>query len=269
MSDSPAPDAATASNSVTEWTRIGGVLVGRDDLLNAIGALSALPESDPVIIKSLKDLASPLAKTKYRLLADQYLREHPEDSQPKTAGLKHPPVRRVAFIRMLERHLNKLDEIASAADVAGHPSVPDALDDTDARRRRITRDVVARQGQAQFRDALIRAYDGRCAVTGCDSPYALEAAHIRPYRGEHTNIVTNGLLMRADIHALFDFGLLAVNPETRAVVISDRLPGDHYQSLQNRPLNLPASPDLHPSHDLLAERWTWFEDKQTALPLTS
>ena len=268
MSDSPGPDTGTASTSVTQWTRIGGVLVQRDDLIEAIGALSALPDSDTIIIKSLKDLASPLANTNYRLLADQYLRGHPEGSQLDTTGLKHPPVRRVAFIRMLRGHLHKLDELTSAADTSGHPPAPDALDDTDARKR-ITRDAVARQGQAQFRNALISAYEGCCAITGCDSPDALEAAHIRPYLGEYTNVVTNGLLLRADIHTLFDLGLLAVNPATRTVVISDLLSGDHYKSLQGRPLTLPANPELHPNHALLTERWTWFEDKQTGLPTTS
>lgn len=171
---------------------------------------------------------------------------------------------------MLDRHLRKLDELASVAAAAAAEDRPetDDLDDTDARMR-ITRDVVARQGQAQFRDMLVRAYSGRCAVTGCDSPYALEAAHIRPYRGEHTNVVANGLLLRADIHTLFDLGLLAVNPATLTVVISDQLPGDHYISLKDRPLNLPANPKLHPSHTLLAERWVWFQDKQTGLAPTS
>ena len=262
MSDSQGLDAGTASASAAQWTRIGGILVEREDLIKAIGALSALPDSDTIIIRSLMDLSSPLANTKYRLLADQYLRDHPEDSQQETTGLKHPPVRRVAFIHMLERHLQKLDELSSAADISGHSPAPDALDDTDARKR-IMRDVVARQGQAQFRDALIRAYEGRCAITGCDSPYALEAAHIRPYLGEHTNVVTNGLLLRADIHGLFDLGLLAVHPATRTVVISDRLSGDHYKSLQGRPLNLPTNPVLHPSAALLTQRWTWFADKQT------
>jgi hypothetical protein len=124
MSDSPGLDAEMASPSGAQWTRIDGVLVDRDDLIKAIGALSALPDSDTIIIKSLKDLASPLANTRYRLLADQYLRDHPEDGQSKMTGLKHPPVRRVAFIRMLEWHLRKLDELTSAAGIAGNPPVP-------------------------------------------------------------------------------------------------------------------------------------------------
>jgi len=53
MSDSPGMGAGTASTSVNQWTRIGGVLVERDDLIKAIGALSALPDSGTIIIKSL------------------------------------------------------------------------------------------------------------------------------------------------------------------------------------------------------------------------
>lgn len=54
MSDYPEPAAGPAS----AWTRVGGALVDRNDILRAISALSALPDSDTVIIKSLKDIGS-------------------------------------------------------------------------------------------------------------------------------------------------------------------------------------------------------------------
>jgi hypothetical protein len=260
VSNYPEPDAGLAS----AWTRIGGALVDRDEILSAIGALSGLQDSDTIIIKSLKGVGSPLADTDYRWLADQYLREHSEESQADAAGLKHPPRRRLAFIRMLQHHLRKLDELAAAAP-AGPPPDAIALDDVDARTR-VTREVVSRQGQAQFRNMLIKAYEGRCAITGCDIPYALEAAHIRPYRGEHTNVVTNGLLLRADIHTLFDLALLAVNPVTLTVVLSDQIAGDHYTPLKDRPLKPPADPQSHPDSALLAERWEWFYTMQTSTP---
>jgi hypothetical protein len=84
-------------------------------------------------------------------------------------------------------------------------------DDYDARLR-VVRQIVARQGQFAFRSALLEAYQGRCAVTGCDATAALEAAHLRPYRGPDSNTVTNGLLLRADIHTLLDLRLLAPDP---------------------------------------------------------
>jgi putative restriction endonuclease len=176
---------------------------------------------------------------------------------------------------MLQQHLRELDarllldaDLAPEATDGDDLQTPDTLSDTDARTR-VMRDIVARQGQSHFRNALMRAYGGRCAVTRCDSPYALEAAHIRPCYGEHTNVVSNGLLLRADIHTLFDLGLLAVNPATLAIVLSDWLPGGHYKEFQGTLLTSPDNPGLRPSQALLAERWAWFESKQAALPQTS
>ncbi|WP_396954399.1 HNH endonuclease [Nocardioides pantholopis] len=51
-----------------------------------------------------------------------------------------------------------------------------------------------------FRASLLAAYDGQCAVTDTRTEAGLEAAHLRPYRVPASNVVTNGLLLRADIH---------------------------------------------------------------------
>lgn len=84
------------------------------------------------------------------------------------------------------------------------------------------REVAERRGQEPFRKALLNAYDGRCAVTGCDAVDApLEAAHISPYRGPQSNHVTNGLLLRAHIHTLFDVDLVCVRPEDLRVVLAE------------------------------------------------
>ncbi len=89
----------------------------------------------------------------------------------------------------------------------------DLGDVTDLRERRIA-EVVRRRGQAKFRAALIDAYEGKCVITRCDATEALEAAHISPYRGEKTNHPQNGLLLRADLHSLFDLGLIVIEPST-------------------------------------------------------
>jgi HNH endonuclease len=275
MSDALVPGTGAPPRSSAQWTFVDRILVERDDLIGAIEALSALPDADTIIIKTLRTMGSPLARTHYRGLADEYERDHPGEIPMQATSLKHPPRRRVAFIRMLQQHLRELDarlpldaDLAPDASDGDDPQVPDSLSDADARTR-VRRDIVTRQGQSPFRDALMRAYGGRCAVTGCDSPYALEAAHIRPYRGQHTNVVSNGLLLRADIHTLFDLGLLAVNPATLTIVLSDWLPGTHYKQFQDTPLTSPDSPELRPSQSLLTERWAWFQGKQAASPQTS
>lgn len=66
-----------------------------------------------------------------------------------------------------------------------------------------------RPKQDEFRQALLLAYEGRCAITGCDVESALEAAHVADWRSE--NDAGAGVLLRADLHRLFDDGLLVID----------------------------------------------------------
>jgi putative restriction endonuclease len=138
-----------------------------------------------------------------------------------------------------------------------------AADDYDARLR-LYRQIVARQGQSAFRSALMQAYQGRCAVTGCDAAAALEAAHLRPYRGPESNTVTNGLLLRSDIHTLLDQRLLAVDPQTRKIAVSKLLAGTHYEPLSGHRVTQPAEPRQHPGQDALDTNWRDFTQAEEA-----
>ena len=89
-------------------------------------------------------------------------------------------------------------------------------------RQRTTQEVVARLGQGRFRDMLLSAYGGKCAVTGCSIPEVLEAAHIIPYSGDPSDHVCNGLLLRSDIHMLFDAHLIAIDPTKMTIITSSR-----------------------------------------------
>lgn len=116
-------------------------------------------------------------------------------------------------------------------------------------RAKVLAEVTRRQGQSRFRKDLIAAYDGKCAITGCRIRPLLEAAHIYPYKGKDTNHVTNGLLLRADIHTLFDLGLIAIRPD-RTLDICESLTGTIYAQLKG--LNLPKVAEKHPHPDALA-----------------
>jgi putative restriction endonuclease len=78
--------------------------------------------------------------------------------------------------------------------------------------------IRPRLGQGTFRVAVTGAYGGACAVSREHSLPVLEAAHIRPYADEGAHAVPNGLLLRADIHRLFDAGYVTVTPDQRFVV---------------------------------------------------
>jgi putative restriction endonuclease len=127
---------------------------------------------------------------------------------------------------------------------------------TDHRERQIAQ-VVRRRGQAKFRAALIDIYGGKCAITGCDAVEALEAAHISPYRGEETNHTQNGLLLRADLHSLFDLGLISIDPSTMKVVLAVQLKDSSYAALAGTRISAPTDPSLTVSVEALKQHMTW------------
>ncbi|TFZ44743.1 HNH endonuclease [Stenotrophomonas maltophilia] len=114
------------------------------------------------------------------------------------------------------------------------------------------RAVAQRRGQPLFRAKLLDAYGARCAITGCSAVEVLEAAHVLPHKGDHTNRLDNGLLLRADLHTLFDCGLLWVSPENTVAVAPSLLATD-YAAFQRKHLDLPASAPHRPNPAHLAE----------------
>jgi hypothetical protein len=137
----------------------------------------------------------------------------------------------------------------------------DAFDPTNINdmRQRTFAEIVRRQGQEQFRSELLRAYDARCAISGCGVRDVLEAAHIIPYKGPETNKLGNGILLRADLHTLFDLGLIAIDGRTFRVVIGSKLSGTEYSALEGKKIALPSNRNDQPSGAALDEHRRWAE----------
>lgn len=124
-------------------------------------------------------------------------------------------------------------------------------------RRRIVASIVQRQGQPRFRAELLDAYDGRCAITGYDAVEALEGSHILPYHGPATNHLSNGLLLRADLHTLFDLGLFAIESSGMEVLIAPPLRGTRYAELAGAKLRLPSNEAAQPSVPAIDHHRAW------------
>jgi hypothetical protein len=105
------------------------------------------------------------------------------------------------------------------ADLAGSNGDADFVPIEEDRRKVVARQIRERRGQQQFRDALRQRYGDCCLVTGCEVLAVLEAAHISPYRGEDDNHPANGLLLRADVHTLFDLDFLGIEPDDLRIEI--------------------------------------------------
>jgi putative restriction endonuclease len=115
--------------------------------------------------------------------------------------------------------------------------------------------VKPRLGQGSFRLMVTDAYERRCAVTRERTLPVLQAAHIVPYSAGGTHDVSNGLLLRSDLHALFDRGYVTVDPDLHFLV-SRRIKeefenGRDYYALHGREMNAPQEPAFRPRPDHL------------------
>ncbi|HWF95669.1 MAG TPA: HNH endonuclease [Xanthobacteraceae bacterium] len=116
--------------------------------------------------------------------------------------------------------------------------------------------VHPRLGQGAFRILVTDNYHRRCAVTGERTLPALDAAHIRPYSDGGMHAVSNGLLLRRDIHSLFDAGYVTVTPNYQFEV-SKRIKeefenGRDYYALKEKLVSVPENPNLRPDPTALS-----------------
>src|SRR5581483_5488459 len=126
------------------------------------------------------------------------------------------------------------------------------------RRQIVERQIRERRGQQQFRDALRKRYGDRCMVTGCEILAVLEAAYISPYRGENDNHPENGLLLRSDIHTLFDLDLLGIEPQRLQVVLHPELVKEYGRFAE---VTLNCVGDQRPSQEALRLRYEQFRQR--------
>lgn len=111
--------------------------------------------------------------------------------------------------------------------------------------------VRQRRGQGAFRRLLLERFGSSCAILGLQPAQVLDAAHLYVYAAQPVHDPRGGLLLRRDLHALFDAGLLCVDPETWQVRMSPTLnPFPNFASLNGRVLTLPA--ELRPRPEYLA-----------------
>ena len=134
-------------------------------------------------------------------------------------------------------------------------------------RRYALRSVKHRLHQTSFREAVITAYNGRCALSGIPEPRLLDAAHIISDRDERLGqpIVPNGIPLSKTHHAAFDKHLIGIDPDYR-VHVSDQLLGKHdgpmletLKQLNGGSIHLPRRANDQPDRDRLALRFERFK----------
>jgi hypothetical protein len=207
----------------------------RDALYTNKGLLACVRDAIPV---GVLIQTRPKPNTTYRVLGLAYVLEWNNDN----FLLEGPasPIGRFDWE-------NDLSEVAARLSVEGYFEI----DSLTGVREKTLRAIAIRQGQSVFRANLLDAYEATCAVSGYKVTQVLEAAHIVPYQGPKTNLVINGLLLRADLHTLFDLGLLAINESDFRVQMAPILLESPYRELSNGHLKLPTDPANWPSPEAL------------------
>lgn len=116
--------------------------------------------------------------------------------------------------------------------------------------------IRPRLGQGAFRIAVTEAYNRKCSISGERTLPVLDAAHIIPFSQKGPSITQNGILLRTDIHALFDKGYITVTDDYR-VEVSKRLKEDYgngkiyYPYHGQKLISLPSSKSDMPAKEFL------------------
>ena len=124
-------------------------------------------------------------------------------------------------------------------------------------RKRSVASMVVRQGQGKFRKSLLLEYRNRCVISECMVTEVIDAAHLTPYLGDHTNSLQNGLLMRTDLHNLYDRGLLAIDPATKTVIVAHRLKQTEYGRYHGTKIANPIDAHHQPTQETLQAHLDW------------
>jgi hypothetical protein len=123
--------------------------------------------------------------------------------------------------------------------------------------------IRMRRGRRELRDQLLRRYGDKCAFSGGCPQDLLEVAYLVPYPTGDVHAPENAILLRSDLHTLWDLNLLGVDPSTLRVALAPNLSGSPYEKLAGRALTSRAD-GSHLSREGLAERWQRFSSAHAA-----
>lgn len=162
------------------------------------------------------------------------------------------PQTRALIEHFLHGYVLAPSEADSEAE-AGSKSGPAFIATMTDTRESVLRSIRIRRGQQKFREQLIRRYGARCLASGCELMDIIEAAHIDPFRDANDHHPENGLLLRADLHTLFDLNLMGIEPETLTLHFPKHVQNSGYKQLHHNILQLPEG--RRPAHSPLERRW--------------
>lgn len=137
-------------------------------------------------------------------------------------------------------------------DIENPATAPLEAPDDDIVDKRLV-SITRRRGQPAFRKRLLHLYDGRCAISGVDIDLVLDAAHIVNHAKSGVNHSDNGILLRSDLHDLFDAGMIVINPENYTIEVDESLSNSLYYAYNGNSV-APRNDGTQPSPDYIKQK---------------
>lgn len=196
------------------------------------------------------------AKTSVQILTKYYIKKNRYYSIQRCA-VEFLQIEFPKILNSLNSKEKKIkNELSNAVSEHKDPYIPTFLDTREFKNSKRPN----RKGQKKFKKYLVDRYGNACMLTGCNIPIAVEASHIVPYRGDEDNHPANGLLLRNDLHTLFDANLLTINPNTFKVVVSPSIKYSYYGKYEGMKIIIKTT-GISPSIEALKIRWHLFTMK--------
>ncbi len=147
----------------------------------------------------------------------------------------------IIIAKQVEKHkvFNQIDPFNFEHNNAGFEPLNKSREENKA-------SVNQRRGQGKFKGDILKAYNNKCCVSGETCQELLDAAHLQEYLNEDSNHIQNGILLRVDLHRLYDNGLLYIDNNYK-IRISPKITSRIYRKYHNKPILLPEDENDHPS----------------------
>jgi hypothetical protein len=217
-----------------------------------VAGLSA--ESSDYTVKAAIDCGRLVSSVSTKMSNYKFLDDRVKGGLPNGAKIDkvtwsdyYIPVRKVVDMARLRQDIAieyKDYEYAFVVEEATEPAAELMIPNDEERRQTYARRV--RRGQSRFRMALQKLYGSKCAFTGTNEETVLEACHIIPHAKTGDNSLDNGLLLRSDIHVLFDEHLLTLANDGRRILVHKDVTAPEYAFLNGKSTELrPSTPESH------------------------
>lgn len=156
------------------------------------------------------------------------------------------------FNKKIKKSLAKKDALFTINQILKKDTWDEADNDDIKKYQTIAKKI--RSGQPKFRRNLLKLYDEKCVITNCPVKGVLEAAHILNHSISGINDSSNGLLLRSDLHNLFDSNKIKINPKTYKIEVNESLKNTSYWQFNNNKIR-PGINGEYPSKEYLTKKY--------------